>query len=209
MDMREVILFCRFNPRLSLLNSNKLVPWQPTHQNPLDIVCKWTRLTCVLRKSVSLYSPKASITLLTVQKHSHAPFKSASLCQRLSIYSMKLMCFFDDFVFIQTHFHYTVLFSVILWSRLHCYIKLSHIIQYFEMEIWTKKTIFLNMYLLITFSYLSSALRSNVTAGIITPWLWNLTLFFHRILRRSSDSHAFSGSACSVRRLAFSLLCLW
>ena len=48
----------------------KLVPWQPTHQNPLDIVCKWTGFTCILWKSISLYSPKWSVTLLTVQKHS-------------------------------------------------------------------------------------------------------------------------------------------
>lgn len=35
----------------------KLVPWQPMHQNPLDI-------TCVLRRSFSLYSPNWSVTLL-------------------------------------------------------------------------------------------------------------------------------------------------
>lgn len=36
----------------------KLVPWQPMHQNPLDIVCKWTQLTCILWRSFSFYSPK-------------------------------------------------------------------------------------------------------------------------------------------------------
>lgn len=106
----------------------KLVPWQPMHQNPLDIVCKWTRLTCVLWRSFSLYSPKWSVTLLTVQKHSHAPcsihnnrvhesvwiientlkhpFCHSSASDSFeSIYPMKLMCFFDVFVFIKTHFH--------------------------------------------------------------------------------------------------------
>lgn len=51
----------------------QLVPWQPAHQNPLDIVCKWTRITCEFWRSCSLYAPKWSVTLLTVQKHSHAP----------------------------------------------------------------------------------------------------------------------------------------
>lgn len=106
----------------------KLVPWQPMHQNPLDIVCKWTQLTCVLWRSFYLYSPKCSVTLLTVRKHSHAPcsihnnrvYESVWIIENTlkhpfchdsdndsfeSVYPMKLMCFFDVFIFIKTHFH--------------------------------------------------------------------------------------------------------
>lgn len=42
------------------------LPWQPMDQNPLDVIYKWTWITCVVLKSFFLYSVNESATLTIV-----------------------------------------------------------------------------------------------------------------------------------------------
>lgn len=95
-----------------------------THASKPSWHCLYiTWITSVLWKSFSSYSIKCHIA--TVQKHSHTlcsiflfinlsdnrkHINTPSLPVTLfdSVYSVKLMCFFDAFIFIKTHIHYSL-----------------------------------------------------------------------------------------------------